>query len=125
MSSYYFQRQCELPNNESPIYDEVEPMNVYEIDDGEQWWYAAVSKEDALRQYVEPLMPEGTDLSNLQSVFEQEKYMLPCPWEEISVEEVPADKELSVTQEDGKTVIKKTAAEWAADGPGLIAATVW
>jgi hypothetical protein len=100
-------------------------MNVYEIDDGEQWWYAAESKEDALRQYVQPLVAENTDLSDLPSVFEKEGCILPCTWEEMEITELPSDAVLPVTQDDGVTVVKKTAAEWASDGPGLIAATIW
>ncbi len=96
-------------------------MNVYQIDDGEQWWVAAETKEQALRIYLEPLVIEGTDLSDLSKV----KIDEPCPLEEIEVEEVPPERIIPVTQDDGVTVVRKTAAEWASDGEGLIAASVF
>jgi hypothetical protein len=120
MTSRY-EYETSLPNYEHPVEERI--MNVYEIDDGEQWWFAAESKDEALRLYLEPLVPEGTDLSDLSKVLVD--HLLDCPVDEIEVNEVPLETELSVTQDDGVTVIKKTAFEWAADGAGLIAATVW
>ena len=99
-------------------------MNIYEIDDGEQWWYAAESKERALQLHIEPLVPEGTDLSDLSKV-DEGKY-LPCLISEMEVSELSSETVLPVRQDDEDgIIIEKTAAEWAAEGEGLVGCTVW
>jgi len=96
-------------------------MNVFEIDDGEQWWYVAKTKEDALRLHLEPLVRPGTDLSNIYNVDSRD---LPCPIDEMEVTQWPPESILIVREEDD-TLMEKTAAEWAAEGEGLIACTVY
>lgn len=96
-------------------------MNVYELDDGEQWWYAADSEEDAIRQHLDPLVPPGTDLSDLSKVDVKD---ILCPLEEIEVTQWQPESKLRVRQDDG-SYVEKTAREWAEEGKGCIACTVW
>jgi hypothetical protein len=95
-------------------------MNVYEIDDGEQWWYAAQSKDDALRLHLEPMVRPGTDLTDLSKV---DVRNLPCSIAEMVVSEISSETILPVQMDE--ELISKTAAEWASEGCGLIACTVY
>jgi hypothetical protein len=97
-------------------------MNVYELDDGEQWWYAAESKESALRLHLQPLVKEGTDLSDLSKVDVKDLY---CSIDEIEITELKPETILPVFSEDKNETVSQTAAEWALEGEGLIACTVW
>lgn len=96
-------------------------MKVYEIDDGEQWWYAADSEDEALKMHLQPLVPGG-NVDDLQSIDEKH---LPCKLDEIDVTELPDDKVLKVYDEENDCHVEKTTAEWAAEGKGFIAGTVW
>ena len=89
---------------------------VFEVDDGEQHWYSAESKDDALNQHFEPLRDPKTGNLDLESH---------GIYDEIEVCQMSNETVLPVTQEDGKTVIRKTAREWASEGKGLVACTVW
>lgn len=97
-------------------------MKVFELDDGEQWWYAAESKENALRLHLQPLLKEGTDLSDLSKVDVKDLY---CSIEEIEITELSPETILPVFSEDKNETVSQTAAEWALEGEGLIACTVW
>lgn len=94
-------------------------LNIYVIDDGEQFWYSAESRGDALKMYLEPLIPGEIDLENL------DESKLPCPLAEIEIEELSSDTLLKIKDGDTGEVSEKTAAEWAAEGAGYIAGTVW
>jgi hypothetical protein len=96
-------------------------MNVYEIDDGEQWWYVAESKDHALKQHIEPLVRSGTDISDLSKI---DDTYLPCLIDEMEVKEWSPDSILKIIHEDDG-LIEKTAAEWAKNGAGLIGSTVY
>ena len=100
-------------------------MNVYQLDDGEQHFYAAETKEAAIRMHLEPLFPPGGLPDDLSTVNDKIEYNLGCKLEEIEVGELPPDRELPVRDEDTDTVQRKTAAEWASEGAGLIATTAY
>jgi len=90
-------------------------LAVYEVDDGEQHWYAAESREDALNQHLEPLRsPKTGEITE----WSQEEI------DEFDVRQLSSDTVLPVRQEDN-SVVTKTAEEWCADGKGLIASTVY
>lgn len=90
-------------------------MRLWLIDDGERHWYSAYSKEDAFEQYCEPLRGKDGEL------------WLPCDQEEITVEEVAGDTIVSVVMVDdiGQPTVRKTAAQWAMDGRGMVASSVY
>lgn len=95
-------------------------LALWEVDDGEQWWYSAAYKEDALKMYLEPFLPTGiSDLSKID-----EEY-LPCPIAEIEINRVDDDANLPIRQEETGKVVTKTAKEWAAEGAGPVASTVY
>lgn len=87
-------------------------LKLWEIDDGEQWWYSAETRERAIELHLEPLKRAdgGCDL--------------PCEMDELEVTELSPDKKLSVRQDDD-SLVERTAAEWAAEGEGFVAGTVW
>ena len=89
-------------------------MDIYEVDDGEQHWYAAASKKDALKLHLEPLLTPDGILEDYHGII----------LDEIVVKQLAPETILPVCQDDG-TKITKTAAEWAAEGEGLVGSTVW
>lgn len=100
-------------------------MKVFNVDDSEQWWYAAESADHALRLHLEPIIGKNLpeDLTSINDKVEKN-----CGYriEDIEISELSPDTVLKVRSEDDNTVEEKTAAEWAADGiPGLIACTVY
>lgn len=98
-------------------------LHVFEVDDGEQWWYAAPNADAALRMHLEPLC--GKDLpDDLSMLTEDQLCHLDCEIDEIEVRELPDDEMLRVS-EDGGEAVEKTALEWVEDGAGFIAGTVW
>lgn len=96
---------------------EVSTLKIWEIDDGEQSWYSAESKEEALEMYLEPLRNPKTG--------EVDKDQLACLVEEIEVKELPQDAVLPVRNEDDGTTVEKTVREWAAEGKGMVATTAY
>lgn len=84
-------------------------FRLWKIDDGEQWWYSATTKEDALGMHMFELIECGME--------DEED-------EEVDIDEVPFDTIVPVSNEDG-TVIRKTSKEWAFDGKGLVASTIF
>lgn len=87
-------------------------LKLWEIDDGEQWWYSAETRERAIELHMEPLKKaDGT-------------YDLPCELDELEVTEYSSDTKLKVRQDDD-SYVEQTAAEWAAGGEGPVACTVW
>jgi len=101
-------------------------MNVYELDDGEQWWYSAESVDRVLEMHIEPLVPEGTTLKDLRESEDKQNKYLSCLLEEIEITEIPPDTKLPVAMDDDRdAVVEKTAAQWAEEGEGLIGCTVW
>lgn len=84
---------------------ETKTLSLWLIDDGERWWYAASSKKRALEMHSVEI--DDDDM------------------EGISIEKVPSEKIVIVRDEDSGMSVAKTAAEWAADGEGLVASTIF
>lgn len=85
---------------------ESKKLRLWCIDDGEQWWYSAVSKEEALEMHTEEMLEGDIDEA------------------EVLVHEVSSDTIIVVTNEDGIDV-KNPASKWASDGKGLVASTLF
>ena len=82
---------------------ETKNLILFEVDDGEQHWYSAESFDEAARMH-----------SKLHGI----------GWTKTN--RVDPDKLIAVRQEDVcLPAIVKTAAEWAAEGKGLVASTVY
>lgn len=101
-------------------------MHVYRIDDGEYHWYAANSGKEAiefhLKQFFELDFPKDRS-DNL--VFEKAvEDAVGLPLQEIDIEQLDSQKELTVRMDDGTTVAK-TCEEWVKDGPGLVCSTCY
>ena len=98
-------------------------LNLYEIDDGEQWIYCAESKDEALKMYLELLVspiPENLD--------EIDDSLLPIPLKEIEVSKLDNTKMLSVANIEGPNgdiTVEKTVFEWSLEGKGCVCSTVW
>ena len=88
-------------------------LSIWEVDDGEQHWYSAESRERALAMHLEPL-------TNQAGVLDEDS--LGCKVEDIEIDRLSDDTVLPVNVED-EGVVRKTAAEWAADGEGLVGTT--
>lgn len=96
-------------------------LHVFEIDDGEQSWYAAHTSDEALKMHLEPLV--GFFPEDVSTIPEKD---LPCSLDKIEVRQLPDDEVLKVVDEDNDMKpIERTAAEWAADGKGFVACTCW
>lgn len=92
--------------------------HVFEIDDGEQTWIVAETKDEALREYLKAFVNKvPDDLTTIDS-----KY-LHCLLDEIKVTQWEDDSVLKVYDEDDRVMQEKTAAEWAAEGKCIIACT--
>jgi hypothetical protein len=98
-------------------------LHLYEVDDGEQYWYVAESKEEATKMHLEPLL--GYYPNDLLNIPDDHKKMMNCEVSEMEITEWEDTKLLEVGSEEDSSVVKKTAGEWAADGKGFIACTVW
>lgn len=86
-------------------------LKLWEVDDGEQYWYSAETRERALELHLEPL-------KNSDGTYGE----LPCSIEEMEVTELSPETVLPVRQDDAE-VVRKTAAEWANEGEGFVATT--
>lgn len=91
-------------------------FKLWEVDDGENHYYSATSKEQALELHLEPLRDVNGEV---------EDYMIGCKIDEIKITEISDDIEIPIWNEDDNQTTKKTAAEWAVEGPGFVASTVW
>jgi hypothetical protein len=85
---------------------ESKNLRLWHIDDGERWWYSAISKEDAFEMHTAEMLEADIDES------------------EISIHEVAPDTMVMVTNENG-VGIRKPASEWASEGKGLVASTLF
>lgn len=85
---------------------ETKNLRLWNIDDGEQWWYSSATKKEALEMHMEEMLEGGIEE------------------EEMLIYEVSPDTMVSVRNEDG-TNTKKTASEWASDGKRLVASTAF
>lgn len=104
-------------------------MKLYELSDGEQWWYVAESEDAALRMYLEPIvcltgesLPE--DLSDIEEKLE---FYTGCTLDDISITEIAPEETLKVKVENetGEEVVEKTATEWCEGDVGLVASSVY
>ena len=91
-------------------------MKIWELDDGEQHWYAANTRDEVMEMHVEPIR-KGDGTVDFKGEFGMEE-------DEIEITALSDDTVLPVRQDDG-SVISKTAAEWAVDGMGPVASTAW
>lgn len=92
-------------------------LSLWLIDDGERHWISAQTKEEAFRYYCEPLCDSSGNI---------DEAWLPCDKEEICVEKVADITPVPVRMiDEGNHTVTKSAAEWAADGEGLVASTVY
>lgn len=103
-------------------------MKLFELEDGETWWYAAESEDAALRMHLEPIV--GPNLpEDLSTIEEKIEYHTGCTLSEISITELAPEETLKIRMENDETgkeeLVEKTAAEWAADGAGFVACTVY
>lgn len=85
---------------------ESKNLRLWHIDDGEQWWYSAVSKKEALEMHTEEILEGDIDES------------------EILIHEVASDTMVIVINKQGVD-IRKPASEWASNGKGLVASTLF
>lgn len=92
---------------------------VFMVDDGEQWWYSAKTGREALLMYLEPFV------GKVDSIAEVDDSILPVSLDDIYVEEMDPEKTLSVRMDDTNETVEKTFAEWAKEGPGPIASSVY
>jgi hypothetical protein len=82
---------------------ECKSLRIWHIYDGEQWWYSAFTKEEALEMHSIEMFGD----------------------EELEITEVSPETIIPVRNEDtGKTELK-TAKEWADDGKGMVASTIF
>jgi len=86
-------------------------LHLWLVDDGEQHWFSANSEDNARQMYYDSYGGEE---------------WLPCEIEEILVERVDDEEMLSVRLDEGSgPEVTKTAKEWADDGKGMVASTVY
>ena len=89
-------------------------MNVYKIDDGdEQHWFAAETAGAAVDCWI-----------NTYSGMDGMDAIEGSPLTIVVVRE-PNDKQMKVNSDDGSPAQTKTMREWAKDGAGMVASTVW
>jgi hypothetical protein len=88
-------------------------LHVYQIDDGETFWYVAASPERALERYLKDMLD--------QTIAEYMERLLPGD-STPEVEQLPDDQNLTVTWTDGprdengdEQRITMTCKEWAAE----------
>lgn len=94
-------------------------LYVFEIDDGENWWYVAESKEEALEMHLEPLI----GAKSLSDVTPEDEQNLNCPVSEMEVKQYKEDTMLKICDEDRVNYEEKTALEWTVGGKGFLATT--
>lgn len=83
--------------------------HLYMVDDGEKHWYSAESAAEATQMHFSLY---GDD-------YGYDK-------EEIDIIEVNPNKVIFVMNDDmDRRVVKKTASEWAAEGKGFVASTLY
>ena len=93
---------------------------LFEIDDGEQTWISAESRDEALRMYLEQLVGEvPEDMSKV------DQRQFNCPFDEITVKQLDNDLIVPVRIEDTDEVEKKTAEEWAREGKSFVACSCY
>jgi len=80
---------------------ESKNLRLWLIDDGERWWYSAVSKEEVFEMHTEEMLEADIDEA------------------EVLIHEVASDTMVDVGR------IRKTASEWASEGKGLVASTLF
>ena len=133
---------------------ETKNLRLWEVDDGEQHWYSAEHFDEATRMHLEPLRDPKTgkvdykfhgievvrtskvDPDTVLSVRMEDKHDAGIT--KAAVESMTAARKshrnlndivISVGMEDDVAcqgmVATKTAAEWAAEGKGLVASTVF
>ena len=93
-------------------------LHLWEVDDGEQHWYAASSAERALELHFEPLRDPKTGKVDCWNDLGIEE-------EKIEVNQVPDTKILTVRSDDTGEDEKKTALEWCQEGEGIVATTFY
>ncbi len=104
-------------------------MKLYELSDGEQWWYVAESEDAALRMYLEPIIcGTGETLpEDLSSIEDKIEFHTGCTLDDISITEIAPEETLKikVENETGEEIVEKTALEWCQSDFGLIASSVY
>lgn len=100
----------------------ISKLKLWLIDDGEQHWYSAESKNEALEIHLKLFISNFSSLSEIDD--DELEMEIGCRLSEIDIERVNDAKMLSVDTHD-HGMIEKSAKEWAADGKGCVASTVY
>jgi hypothetical protein len=87
--------------------NESKNLRLWNVDDGEQWWYSAATREEVLEMHAVEMMEGDIDES------------------EVEITEVDPDAIIPVRSEDDGKVSSKTAKEWSSEGKGLVASTLF
>lgn len=106
-------------------------LYVFEVDDGEQHWYAAHDKNEALQMYLEPLlgktdyerMLNGCPTYSIDEVLQRD---VGVKLEELDINQCNDETMVSIYDEADDHSEIKSFRQWADDnGAGFLASTCW
>ena len=99
----------------SCLFKKKEEVNLYHVHDGEDHWYAATSKDEAINFHAEPFQNSKTGKVNWDD--------MGCYREDLEVSIIHPDRKISFYNEN-EILVTKTAKEWCEEGNCFVATTV-